>query len=121
MAFRDAMVFGLAIGIGVHWNHYCLVRKERCPSRQTESKQGRGLRRARPPPRRRPSELIAILAHKGGGRPQPDADFAIGADKRAFGGNAADDVFGGERPPGWRILGHGVKAVPGPRSLSKTP
>ena len=58
------------------------------------------LRPSWPPSRRRPSELIAILAHKGGGRPQPDADFAIGADKRAFGGNAPDDIFGGKRPTG---------------------
>jgi len=42
-------------------------------------------------------------------------------DKGAFGGNAPDDIFGGQRPPGWRIVDHGVKAVPGPRRLSKTP
>jgi hypothetical protein len=45
-------------------------------------------------------ELLAIPAHDGSGRPQPDADFASCADKGAFGGNAADNIFGGERPPG---------------------
>jgi hypothetical protein len=79
---------------------------------QTESKQGRGLRRPRPPSRRRPAKLLAILAHNSDGRPHPDSDFTIGADKRAFGGNAADNIFGGQGPPRWRILGHGFKAVP---------
>jgi hypothetical protein len=52
-----------------------------------------------------------------------DEKLAIAAlgDKGALGGNAPDDIFGGQRPPGWRIFGHGIKAVPGPRSLSKTP
>jgi hypothetical protein len=54
-----------------------------------------------------PSKLIAILAHESGGRPQPDADFAVGADKGALGGNAPDDIFGSQRPTGWRILCHG--------------
>src|SRR5262244_43668 len=62
-----------------------------------------------------------ILAHKGSGQPQPDADFAIGADERTFGGNAPDNIFGGQRSPGWRISGHGVKAVPGSPNPSKTP
>jgi hypothetical protein len=59
-----------------------------------------------------PAKLFSIPAHDSGGRPEADADLAIDADKRAFGGNAPDNIFGGQRPPGWRILGHGVKAVP---------
>jgi hypothetical protein len=38
------------------------------------------------------------MPHDGGGRPEPNADFAVGADKSALGGNAADDIFG--RPDG---------------------
>jgi hypothetical protein len=72
-------------------------------------------------PYRRSSELIPILAHKGSGQPQADADFAIGADEHTFDGNASNNIFGGQRPPGWRMSGHGVKAVPGSPSLSKTP
>ena len=45
-------------------------------------------------------ELLAILAHNGGGRPQPDAHFAIVADKGALGGNAADNIFGDQRATG---------------------
>jgi hypothetical protein len=41
--------------------------------------------------------LLAILAHDRGGRFESNADFAIGADKGAFGGNAPDDIFGGQR------------------------
>ena len=47
----------------------------------TRKRQGRGLRCLPPPSGRRPSKLIAILAHEDSRRPQPDADFAIGADK----------------------------------------
>jgi len=42
------------------------------------------------------------LAYQGDSRSEPDADLTIGADKGAFGGNAPDNIFGGqERPPGW--------------------
>jgi hypothetical protein len=51
-------------------------------------------------PYRRSSELIPILAHKGSGQPQADADFAIGADEHTLGGNAPDNIFGGQRPAG---------------------
>jgi hypothetical protein len=84
------------------------------------SKQVWGFRSPRPSPWRCPAKLLAILAHKGSSWPQPDTDFAIGADKGAFGGDAPDNIFRGERTPRGRILGYGVKAVPVPRSLSKT-
>jgi hypothetical protein len=45
--------------------------------------------------------LLAVLAHKGRRRSEPDTHFATGANKRAFGGNAFDYIFGGQnRPPG---------------------
>jgi hypothetical protein len=56
--------------------------------------------------------LLAVLSHDGRRRSEPDADFAIGADKRAFGGYAADDIFGRHRPPGWRVFGHGCQLMP---------
>jgi hypothetical protein len=61
------------------------------------SKQVWGLRSPRPPPprRRRLAKLLAILAHKRRSPFEPDADFAIGADKGALGGDAADNLFGG--------------------------
>jgi hypothetical protein len=37
----------------------------------------------------------------------PPIYFASGADKGAFGSNAPDDIFGGHRPPGWRVIAHG--------------
>jgi hypothetical protein len=110
----SGVVIGLTIIVQYPFslpNRLFKFRKD-CTSCQTESKQGRGLRRPRPPSRRRPAELLAILAHNRGGRPEPDADFAIAADKCALGGNAADNIFGGQRPPRRRILGHGFEAVP---------
>jgi hypothetical protein len=64
--------------------------------------------------------LLAILAHEGGSWPEPDADLAIGADEGAFGGDAPDDIFGGqERRPGWYIVGH-VLLMPAPHGDVKT-
>jgi hypothetical protein len=50
--------------------------------------------------------LLAILAHNRGGRPEPDADFAIAADKGAFGGNAADNTsaVNGRRAGGFSVM-----------------
>jgi hypothetical protein len=41
-------------------------------------------------------ELLAILPHDRGGRPQPDSDAAALVDKGALGGNSPDDILGGQ-------------------------
>jgi hypothetical protein len=99
---------GIAIGFIITCSIFIDARQkpllyviEDCTSCRAKSKQARRFRRPRPPaPRWRFAKLLAILAHDGGGRPQPDSDFAIGADKGAFGRNAPDNIFGGHRPPG---------------------
>jgi hypothetical protein len=80
-------------------------------SQAEDSKKGRGLWRSRLPARG-PAELLAVLAHNGGCRFEPDADLAIGANKSAFGGNPPDNVFGRHWPPGWRVLRHDCQLMP---------
>jgi hypothetical protein len=40
--------------------------------------------------------LLPILPHDRGGRPQPDSDAAALVDKGALGGDAPDDILGGQ-------------------------
>jgi hypothetical protein len=51
---------------------------------------------ARRPPSRRTAKLLAILADNGCRWSEPDADAAALVDKGAFGGNAFDNIFGGQ-------------------------
>jgi hypothetical protein len=51
--------------------------------------------------------LLAVLAHKGCRGSEPDSNAAEHVNKGAFGGNASDNVFGGQRPPGVCVVGHG--------------
>ena len=65
------------------------------------------------PPRH--PELVSILPHDRGGRFQPNADGAALIDKGTLGGNAPDDILGGQyrrhpvttlrRPRGLRFFG----------------
>jgi hypothetical protein len=65
--------------------------------------------------------LLTILAHKGRRRPEPDADASALVNKRAFGGNAFNNIFGGQnRPPDWRIVGHGRRFCACRRAVVKT-
>src|SRR3974390_523123 len=45
---------------------------------------------------RRPSKLLPVSPHHRGGRCQPNADAAALIDIGAFGGNAPDDILGGQ-------------------------
>jgi hypothetical protein len=52
--------------------------------------------------------LLAVLAHKGDCRSGANAYTAPIVHKSALGGNASDNIFGGQaRPSGWRIVGDG--------------
>lgn len=48
--------------------------------------------------RRCAAKLLAVLAHYGGGWPEPDAHAAVLIHKSAFDGNAPDNIFGGHWP-----------------------
>jgi hypothetical protein len=61
------------------------------------SEQGTRFHRRRPARSpRRPAELLSVPPHDRGRRLQPNADAATLVDIRTFGGDAPDDIFGGQ-------------------------
>jgi len=50
------------------------------------------------------AKLLTVLARNDGGR----SDTAALVNEGTFGGNAPDNIFGGQkRPPEWWVVGHG--------------
>jgi hypothetical protein len=60
------------------------------------------------------ADQVTLAAVTGFGIGHNLGDVNHGLDRRA-------GMVRGQRPPGWGTSGHGVKAVPGSPSLSKTP
>jgi hypothetical protein len=72
-------------------------KKSNAPVTGDRSEHGGWFRRPRPTlSARHPPELFPILAHDRGSRFQPDADATTRIDIGTLGGNAPDDILGGQ-------------------------
>ena len=75
------------------------VAKVKCKKERgatSRSKQWRWFRRTGPSLTPRCSELVSVLSHDRGGRFELNADGAALIDKGALGGNAPNDILGGQ-------------------------
>jgi hypothetical protein len=72
-----------------------LVAK-RTPATTDHSEEGRGFHWARPPLSSSRPKLLSVLPYDHGCRLQPNADAATLVDIGTLGGNAPDDILGGQ-------------------------